>query len=104
METVHERIAQMEGRLGEQSLIFAGLTQGLAEVRQDMNARFAQVDARFAQLDAKLDQMRFTLETRIVALDVRIADLHRKSDARFKWIVGLLVSCLIGILMARFRP
>jgi len=91
--------------------MFGGLQETLSRFEQRVDRRLEQVDARFlgiegrlTALDHKLDQTRIGLEARVGAVDVKVGDLHRKSDARFKWLVGLLVSCLIGILLARFRP
>jgi len=83
----------MEGRLGEQSVMFAGLLQTMVELRQDVNARFSHVDTRFTDLNHKVDALG-------VRLDGKIDALSERMNTQFRWTAGLIVSCLLAIIGA----
>ena len=48
MDSLDERVAHLEGRAMEQSLILASLSREVAELRRDMHARFASMDQRMS--------------------------------------------------------
>jgi len=116
--TTEERLARLEGRVEEHTHMFTGLQETLSRFEARVDRRFEhmegrltaldqKIDQKSSALDQKLDQTRIGLETRIGAVDDRVGELHRKSDARFKWIAGLLgacltsiIACLVGIVLA----
>ncbi|OFW38776.1 MAG: hypothetical protein A3F70_00640 [Acidobacteria bacterium RIFCSPLOWO2_12_FULL_67_14] len=67
MPSIEERVAYLEGTVGEHNRMFSAIQDGMAdlrtaiqdvragltELRTDMNARFNQVDQRFAQIDQR---------------------------------------------------
>ena len=64
MPSVEERVAYLEGAVGEHTRASASLQHsvadvrtGLTELRTDMNARFDQVDGRFTQIDGRFLQI-----------------------------------------------
>jgi len=71
------------------------IKQDIADLRKDMDARFAGVDARFAGVDAKLEKTESALR-------------QEMSDMKFellKWLIGLAVAqvgLVIGLL--KFLP
>lgn len=71
MLTIEERVAFVEGRLVEQSALFADLRAAIARLEQQMNRRFEQVEAR-------LDRI----------------------EGNFRWIVGIQITTLIAVLAA----
>ena len=82
MDTLDERVAHLEGRAMEQTVILAGLSREVAELRQDMHVRFAAVEHRFA------------------AIDQRLTTLDQKMSTHFLWLVGILVSGGLALFAA----
>jgi 23S rRNA maturation mini-RNase III len=82
--TIEERVASLEGRMQEQSLIFTAIHDQLdelrresTELRRDMNRRFAGIDQRFTAIDQKM-------------------------STQFHWLLGVLMTTWIslGVLLA----
>jgi hypothetical protein len=85
MPALGERVAYLEGTVGEHTQSFADLQHamgdlrtGLTDLRTDMHARFAHVDTRFVQVDQRLAQM----------------------DARLVWLVGTQFAVLLAVIAA----
>lgn len=55
----------------------------LAEMRADMDARFAQVETRFAQVDARLSELRFEMDSRFAQVNARLSELRSEMNSRF---------------------
>jgi uncharacterized coiled-coil protein SlyX len=109
-----ERLAFLEGTVGEHSHMLNGIRDAMTslENRMDrrfeqidrrfeqlehrMDARFAQVDVRFAQMDTRFVQM----EARFSQVDQRFESLDAKMSRHFVWLVGILGSGLVAMLGA----
>jgi len=76
MVRVEERVAFVEGRMGEQSQQVANIREAVVNLEQRMDRRFDAVDRRFDAIDRRFDQ----------------------ADRRFLWLVGLQVTTLIALV------
>ena len=92
MPSVEERVAYLEGAVGEHTRAFASLRHsvadvrtGLTELRTDMNARFDQVDGRFTQIDG-----------RFLQIDGRFAQVEQ----RLMWLIGTQLAVLLAVIAA----
>lgn len=105
---VEERLAYLEGRVGEQSQMINGIREALTSLEQRMDRRLEAVEQRFTSLEDKLDR-RFEVLERTV--DERLTALDRKLDARtdaldaklagqFLWLVGVQVTTFVAIVAA----
>ena len=86
MLSIDERVAFMEGRLVDQSALFADLRTGVSnlaqrvdQLEQRMDRRFEHVDGRFLKVEARLDH------------------LAAEESKHFRWLVGLQVTTLITV-------
>jgi hypothetical protein len=98
---VHEeRLAQLEGRVGEHSQMFIDFRVTLRQFEQRVDTRFTAVDARFAAIDARFD----SLERRFDALGGKVEagfdGLRREMTGQFRWTVGVLVTGLVAVVAA----
>ena len=84
MEDLDERVALLEGRIGEQSM-------RIDDVREAMASLEARFDRRFEHLEQRLDQ-------RFASLDQRLGALDAKVGRQFVTLVGLMVTALIAII------
>lgn len=75
MGTLDQRVAFVEGRIEEQSVVVNGLRDAIAGLEERMDRRFEAVDRRLDGLDHKIDQ-------------------------RFAWLVGIQVTTLVAIVAA----
>ncbi|MGH7679118.1 MAG: hypothetical protein ACRENU_11670 [Gemmatimonadaceae bacterium] len=86
MNTTDERFDRLDRGLAE---FRQTVRADFAELRQEMNARFAQMDVRFAHIDVRFAQMEASAERRHANL--------------MKWMLGFWVASLvtyIGALVA----
>ena len=105
MAATEERLAFLEGTVGEHSHMLNGIRDAMAslenrmdrrfeQLEQRMDRRFEQVEARFAQVDARFVQM----EARFSQVDQRFESLDAKMSRHFVWLVGILVTALVAVL------
>ena len=105
MAATEERLAFLEGTVGEHSHMLNGIRDAMTslenrmdrrfeQLEQRMDSRFEQVDSRFAQVDARFTQM----EARFSQVDARIDSLDAKMSRQFVWLVGILVTGLVATL------
>ena len=94
METIEERVAFLEGRVGEHSHMIDGIRAALVSLEQRMDRRFEALEQRFTALEDKIDR-------RFAAMDQQIA-------RQFIWVVGVqvttfaaLVAAILGAVLAR---
>ncbi|MCG6940425.1 MAG: hypothetical protein LJE69_04145 [Thiohalocapsa sp.] len=101
---LRERMVRVEEELKHQrELMQAGFAQmdkrfELAErrheeLRQDMLARFEQVDKRFEQVERRFEQM----DKRFEQVDGRFDEMIRRHDRHFLWLIGLITT--VGALI-----
>ena len=98
MAATDERLAFLEGTVGEHSHMLNSIRDAMTslesrmdrrfeQLEQRMDRRFEQVDARFAQIDARFSQV-----------DQRLDSLDAKMSRQFMWLVGILVTALVAML------
>jgi hypothetical protein len=79
---VDERLAFLEGRLAEQSRMFA-------DIREDGRQFELRLDGRFT-----------SIERRLTDLDQSLAAVRRDASIDFRWIVGIQLTTLIAVVAA----
>ncbi len=93
MVTSDERLAHLEGRVGEHSQMFMGLRETIAQFEQRLDRRFEQIEARFT-----------ILESRMTALDQKfsaeIGGLRREMLSQFRWTMGLVFTGFVTVVAA----
>lgn len=101
--SIEERVAYLEGTVGEHNRMFSAIQDGMAdlrtaiqdvragltELRTDMNARFAQVGQRFGYL-----------EERLTGMDQRFDQRFAQIDQRFIWMFGTQLAVLLAVIAA----
>jgi tetrahydromethanopterin S-methyltransferase subunit B len=85
--TVEERVAHVEGRLGEQAVM-------MEAIRQSVD----RVDQRVVALEARMEQRFTAVDQRFAALDGRLSGLDAKMSRHFEWIVGVQLTALVAII------
>ena len=101
MTIIEERLAFVEGRVTEQSQMFADLREAIGSLERRMDHRFEQVDARFAQVDARFAQVdaRFAqVDARFLQVEARLDQLGGEMSKNFRWIVGIQITTLITVV------
>ena len=117
MATVDERVAFLEGRVNEQSLMINGIREALVSLEQRMDRRFESIEQRLNALDQKVDAgfaaMNLRMDTALATLDQKIdaglaavnqkmdagfAALDRKIDHRFAWVVGIQLTTTVAVV------
>jgi len=87
MPSVEERVAYLEGRLGDHTTTFDGLRGEFGVLRSQvdrMDAKIDRVDAKVDRVDAKIDRVFYDLESRMTR--------------QFVWLVGIQVTVLLAIV------
>jgi uncharacterized coiled-coil protein SlyX len=82
MQRLDERVAFMEGQMGEQSTM-------IENVRNTC-----------ARLEARIDRLEDRMDHRFEAVDARFDALERKVDHGFVWLVGIQVTTFVAIVVA----
>lgn len=80
--SVEERLAYLEGRVGDQATAHVDLCAEVRELRSEMKAGFAG--------------LRTALEARFTAIDARFV----AADAKMTWLIGIQVGMLLMIASA----
>ena len=68
--------------------------------QQDHNRRIGRLEGIAEQLDRRLDSIEKridSLERRIEGVERAIADLARRMDSQFRWMVGIQITTLIAL-------
>ena len=86
MATIEERVSFLEGRVMEQSNIFAGIYKTLESLDRRMTSLEQRMDSRLTALDQKID--------------LRVAALEHKLDQRFAWLIGLQITTILAFVGA----
>ncbi len=94
MATTEQRVALLEGRLMEQTQVFADIRDVLARLERRVDAGFDRVDARFGQVDARFGQV----DARFGQVDDRIDAIRKDAIVDFRWIVGIQVTTLVAMV------
>lgn len=87
MPNVDERLASLEGRVNEQSQMFAMMRDTLAGFERRVEARFDAVDRRFEALDRRFE----TVDRRFETIEAKLSH-HLLST------VGVQVTVLVVVI------
>ena len=102
MTSSEERLAFLEGRVGEHSQMLSGIREAIVNLEQRMDRRFEAVELRLAALDQKLDGSVAALDQKldrsVAALDQKLSGLDQKLDQRFAWVIGIQVTTLLAMV------
>jgi hypothetical protein len=79
MAGVDERVAYLEGRVEDHSLMVNGVRDALMSLEARMDRRFEAIDRRFE------------------AIDQRFETLDAKMSRQFVWVIGIQVTTLIAV-------
>ena len=82
MPTLDERVAYLEGRVGEQSRAIEGVRDAVVQLEQRVHAFEERVDRRFEGVERRLD------------------GLEEKMTRYFVWLVGMQVTTLAAVVAA----
>ena len=115
MGTIEERVAAVEARVGEQSLMMNAIRESVDRLDQRVTALDSRVDQRFTALEARIDY-RFTalearldqrfsaiekrfglIDQRFLSLDTRFGTLDTKMSCQFQFLVGVQITMFLGI-------
>ena len=84
-----ERVALLEGQVGEQGHMIESIREGLFSL-----------DRRMDQLERRMDQRFEAIDRRFEAVDRRLDGLDGKMSRQFMWLVGMHVTTLVAIIAA----
>lgn len=96
MPTVEERLASLEGRVNEQSQMFATLRDLLASLECRIDRFEQRVEARFDAIDRRFE----TVDRRFETVDRRFASLEDTLSRNLLWTVGIQVTVLVVVIGA----
>lgn len=113
MPTLEERVAFLEGKIGD----VAHLTADVHDLREEVRRLSGRIDALDQKIDSRIDALDQKVDSRIDALDQkidrfrnelsdRINVLDQKVDRLYLFILGAFVASvgsLIGVIMALMR-
>ena len=123
MGTAEERIAAVEARVGEHSVMMEAIRQSIDRLDQRVTTMDNRIDQRFTALEARLDQrfaaidqkfaaldrrfsaidQRFTsVDQRFTGVDGRFESLDAKMSRHFQWLMGGIFGGVATILVAIF--
>ena len=107
MATIEERVAFLEGRVGEHGQMISGIRDALVSLEARMDRRFEGIDRRFEAIDRRFDTIdrRFeAIDRRFESLEGRLGGLDARVGHQFIWLVGIQITTLVtvlGVLLAR---
>lgn len=96
MPAIEERMAYLEGHVGEQTQAIVDVRDAVRGLEHRMDVRFEAVDRRFEAVDRRFDVM----DRRFEAMDRRFDALDHKVSRQFVWLVGLQVTTLVATVGA----
>ena len=107
MSTVEERLAYLEGRVGEHSRGMAGLGDAVVQFTHRMDGLDLKIDRFREELVGRIDAVEQKLAGRIDAVEQtltgRIDGLDQKLSRQFLWLVGVQVTVLLAVIGALLR-
>ena len=101
MPSVEERIAYLEGRLGDHTTAFDGLRGDFATMRTEVervDAKVDRVDAKVDRVDAKVDRVDAKVDRLDAKVDRLFYELESRMTRQFVWLVGIQVTVLLAIV------
>lgn len=114
MSTVEERVAYLEGLVGEHDRRMAAFGDAVVQFTHRMDGLDLKTDrfrdelaGRVHALDLKIDRFRDELAGRIDAVEQKLAGridgLDQKLSRQFLWLVGVQVTVLPAVIGALLR-
>ena len=94
MPTLDERVAYLEGRVGEQSRTVDGVRDAVIQLDHRVHAFEERVDRRFETVDRRFE----AVDRRFEGLERRLDGLDEKMTRYFVWVVGMQVTTLAAVL------
>src|SRR5262245_33630071 len=91
MVSIDERVGRVEGRLMEQSNVFAAIRSALAGLDSRMTSLETRVSGMESRLDGRIDSLEHRMDTRFEQLD-------HKLDQRFGWLIGLQITTILAFV------
>jgi hypothetical protein len=99
---VHERVAQLEGRVEGHARMLTDVVGAVRHLEARMDQRFTSVDVRFNGLEGRLTALDQKFDQKSDALNAKLEQkfetLDRKMDSHFRWLVGIQFAMLIAML------
>jgi len=89
MPSVEERLAYLEGRVGDQAAALADIRTDIREVRSEVDGLRGDMNQGFASLRGEMDRHFAGIDARFVA-----------ADAKITWLIGIQVGMLLMIASA----
>jgi len=111
MPSVEERLADLEGRVGDQTTALADLGGDIRGLRTEISGFRGQMNQELASLRAETNHglasfrgevnqefasLRGDMDRRFTAIDARLA----AADAKFTWLIGIQVGMLLMVASA----
>jgi archaellum component FlaC len=101
MPSVEERLAYLEGRLGDHATAFDGLRGDFAAMRSEVgrvDAKVDRVDAKVDRVDAKVDRVDAKVDRLDSKIDRLFFEVESRMSRQFVWLVGIQVTVLLAIV------
>jgi hypothetical protein len=108
MATLEERVAYLEGQVGEHTQTMLEIRDSIRQLERRFDARFDTLDRRLEALEDNLDRRTEALEDKLDRRTEALEDkLGRRTEAledkmsrHFSWLVGIQVTTLVAIVGA----
>jgi hypothetical protein len=100
MPSVEERLAYLEGRVGDQTTVLADLRGDIRGLRTEISGFRGETKQECASFRGEVNQelasLRGDMDRRFTAIDARLA----AADAKFTWLIGIQVGMLLMVASA----
>ena len=97
MPTLEERVAYLEGRVGDHVTAVDDLRVTYREFRTDVNRQFGEVRSEMDQLRAEMTRQFGEVDRQFGEVRVESRRLEDHVHQQFRWIVGIQVTSLIAV-------
>ena len=97
MPTLEERVAWLEGRVGDHVAAMDDLRVTYRESRTDMNRQFGEVRSEIEQVGAEMTRQFGDVDRQFADVRVESRRLEDHVHQQFRWIVGIQVTSLIAV-------
>ena len=87
MATIDERVAFVEGRVGQHSQMIESIRQAIVTL-----------DQRMVALETRLDRLEARMDQRFTAIDVRFTELDEKMSRHFLGILGVQMTMFVAMI------
>ena len=108
IEFIHQKLDSQDGWM---RMVHEEMNAGFAQLRQEMNDKFAEIDDKFARIDDKFDQLRQEIKEGLDKAHEETNGLRQEMNAGFaqfrqemvgwqKWILGTGAIAWVTIIAA----